>query len=68
MGAGNVMKWRKSSYSANASDCVELAVHNEQTAIRDTKNRTGGSLSIAASQWLRFLETIKDGEPGDSRH
>lgn len=53
-------QWRKSSYSANTSSCVEIA-YGDVVGIRDTKNRAAGQLSVSASQWRHLLDATKAG-------
>ncbi|MFE9638224.1 DUF397 domain-containing protein [Nocardiopsis alba] len=50
--------FRKSSYSANASDCVEVADVPGASAIRDTKRRTDGHLPFPTNEWAAFLTTL----------
>ncbi|WP_342744748.1 DUF397 domain-containing protein [Actinophytocola xinjiangensis] len=52
------MSWRKSSRSGgNGSNCVEVGRAAEEILVRDTKNRTGGTLNFAPGTWQRFLKT-----------
>jgi hypothetical protein len=39
-------EWRKSSRSGSGADCVEVAFVPGTAAVRDTKNRTGGTLAF----------------------
>ena len=50
--------FRKSSYSANAGECVEV---NEgvRTLVRDTKNRHLGHVAFTSDEWHAFLEALK---------
>ncbi|TCP56293.1 uncharacterized protein DUF397 [Tamaricihabitans halophyticus] len=50
--------WRKSSYSANTSDCVEVR-GGEDTLVRDSKNPAAGWLTVDASAWSAFLAGLK---------
>lgn len=47
--------WRKSSYSGDAGNCVEVATAPTAVGVRDTKNRDGGVLSVSQSAWAHFL-------------
>lgn len=47
--------WRKSSYTAPDNNCVELAVSDAQTVIRDSKDPVGGSFAVSANAWIKFL-------------
>lgn len=51
--------WRKSSYSATESHCVEVAELGRERAIRDTKHRELGALFFSAGEWRSFLDTAK---------
>lgn len=51
--------WRKSTYSTGSGgDCVEVA-SAESVAVRDTKDRDGGTLSFSAEAWRAFLGTLR---------
>jgi hypothetical protein len=50
--------WRKSSYSANAMDCVEVAT---SVGIRDSKAPIA-HLAVAPGSWSAFLLSVKAGE------
>lgn len=39
--------WRKSSYSGNNANCVEIGRTPTRTSVRDTKDRDGASLQLA---------------------
>ncbi|WP_216205168.1 DUF397 domain-containing protein [Amycolatopsis aidingensis] len=54
-------RWRTSSRSGNANECVELAVGVTRTRTRDTKNRDGGTLTLTDRTYRAFLTTVKDG-------
>jgi hypothetical protein len=52
--------WRKSSYSdGNGGACLETASDNGTVLIRDTTNRDGATLTIPASAWQHFADTLK---------
>jgi hypothetical protein len=55
--------WRKSARSSSAGNCVEVASNlTDIVAVRDTKNRDGGTLVFTRSEWAAFLGGVKDGE------
>ncbi|MFI6453981.1 DUF397 domain-containing protein [Streptosporangium amethystogenes] len=53
-------RWRKSSLSADGASCVEVAFVNDTVAVRDTKNRNGGTLTFHHEEWTAFISTIKN--------
>lgn len=54
------MEFRKSSYSATESHCVEVADLGQERAIRDTKHRELGALLFDSGEWQAFLGTTRD--------
>lgn len=53
--------WRKSSYTAPDNNCVELAVGENETTIRDSKDPDGGAFVVSANAWIKFLSRAKSG-------
>ncbi|TCP49203.1 uncharacterized protein DUF397 [Tamaricihabitans halophyticus] len=51
-------RWRKSSYSANHQECVEIGLGVADIGVRDTKNRSGGQLRLSRPAWIAFLRDI----------
>lgn len=49
-------EWRKSTYSAEASDCVEVG---RGVGIRDSK-APSTHLPVGAAAWSAFLTQVKD--------
>jgi hypothetical protein len=52
-------RWRKSSYSGNGGNCVEVADHGNRVMVRDTQDRTGAMLMLSPDAWRRFAEQVK---------
>lgn len=52
---GNQQTWRKSSYSGSDTNCVEVAPLPGSTAVRDSKDRDGGSLVVPRAAWTAFI-------------
>ncbi|MGW0588474.1 DUF397 domain-containing protein [Streptosporangium sp. NPDC002607] len=54
-------RWRKSSLSADGPSCVEMAFVGNDVAVRDTKNRDGGTLIFRRNEWTTFINGIRNG-------
>ena len=55
-------RWRKSSRSGpNNGNCVEVGftADGAVTGVRDTKDRSYGTLSVSAEAWTAFLADVK---------
>ncbi|MFJ1975485.1 DUF397 domain-containing protein [Streptomyces sp. NPDC087903] len=56
-------RWRKSSYSGGANDCVEIAAPRSTTetkrAIRDSKDPQGPVLIVTVSAFAAFIRGIE---------
>ncbi|MGN5380291.1 DUF397 domain-containing protein [Streptomyces sp. MUSC 14] len=51
------LTWFKSSYSSNeGGNCIEVATQPATVHIRDSKNPTGPTLTLAPATWTEFLE------------
>jgi Domain of unknown function (DUF397) len=55
-------QWRKSSYSGNTGNCVEVAVTESVVGMRDSNDPDGSALAFAPDVWLAFTAGIKVGE------
>ncbi len=53
------MEFRKSSYSATESHCVEVADSPQVSAVRDTNHRHLGALIFSSPEWRAFLDAAK---------
>lgn len=56
------LRWRKSTYSGGGNDCVEIAFTGGATAVRDSKDPSGGGLIVPASGWHGLLESARSGQ------
>ncbi|HEX3960807.1 MAG TPA: DUF397 domain-containing protein [Trebonia sp.] len=51
--------WRKSSYSGNEGNCVEVGTVPGLVAVRDTKDQASGPvLRVTAEAWQTFTSGI----------
>ncbi|MFI9332073.1 DUF397 domain-containing protein [Kitasatospora sp. NPDC052868] len=58
-----VRDWYKSSYSAQANDCVETCrLASRGMAVRDSKDPDGPALLFAAEAWSSFLAGVRSGD------
>ena len=51
--------FRKSSYSGQNAQCVEIALANVMLGVRDSKDSVGHVLAVAIEQGRAFLTAIK---------
>ncbi|WP_436535498.1 DUF397 domain-containing protein [Actinoplanes sp. HUAS TT8] len=55
--------WHKSTRSGGGQNCVEVAENLPQVvAVRDTKDRDGGTLFFSHGEWAAFLSGVRNGE------
>ncbi|MBD0674047.1 DUF397 domain-containing protein [Streptomyces sp. CBMA156] len=58
-----VRDWFKSSYSAQANDCVEAGrLILGGMVVRDSKDSGGPALAFTADAWDAFLSGVKSGD------
>jgi hypothetical protein len=57
-------KWHKSTRSgSNGGNCVEVADNLPGVvAVRDSKDRDGGTLIFTHAEWAAFVGGVRDGE------
>jgi Domain of unknown function (DUF397) len=55
--------WRKSSYSGQSGNCVEVAGGlRGGVGVRDSKNPDGPALVLTRSAWRAFANRVKTGD------
>ncbi|MEV6231604.1 DUF397 domain-containing protein [Saccharopolyspora shandongensis] len=59
--ASRDLDWRKSSYSANNGDCVEVALGIAAVGARDSKDSGGPELWFRGASWGSFVAAVKGG-------
>jgi len=55
--------WRKSSYSGNSGNCVEVVLLHGLVAVRDSKDEEGSVLLVTTDAWAHFIAGIKRSNP-----
>jgi hypothetical protein len=55
------LDWRKSSYSADTANCVEVAEVPGGRVVRDSKNPDGPILSYGIESWHEFIADVRLG-------
>lgn len=56
-------EWRKSSYSGQSGDCVEVAgTLPGAVAVRDSKDPEGAAIVLAPTAWRALARRVKDGK------
>ena len=56
-------KWHKSTRSGANGNCVEVATNlPDGVAVRDTKDRDGGTLIFTRDEWAAFVSGVRNGE------
>jgi hypothetical protein len=53
------IKWRKSTFSGAANACVELALSDISSLVRDSKRPEAGALRFGPSVFSGFLRQLK---------
>lgn len=54
--------WQTSTYSREKGNCVEIADLGRHVAARDSKDRSGPTLTFARPAWDAFVTAARDGE------
>lgn len=58
-----VQGWRKSSFSGQQGDCVEVQdLADGSRHVRHSEHPTGPSLGFTRSEWVAFIAGVKAGE------
>ena len=52
--------WRVATYTgASGGNCVEVGDTDRAILVRDTQDRTGGTLTFTAATWQSFTNSLK---------
>jgi hypothetical protein len=58
---GRTTRFKKSSYSSESINCVEISISPERVLVRDSKNPDGAILAYPAPAWQAFVSQIRAG-------
>jgi hypothetical protein len=53
-------EWRKSRFSADTGNCVEIGSMSVSVLVRDSRDTTGPVLAVSRTQWTRFLRHVRN--------
>ena len=54
-------RWRKSSFSGNGGNCVQVGETTRGVLVRDTQDQQGPALRFSPAVWRRFADQVKAG-------
>jgi hypothetical protein len=54
------IEWRKSRFSADQGNCVEISTLDISVFVRDSKDVAGPSLKMSHAQWSRLLRDARN--------
>jgi hypothetical protein len=52
-------QWKKSSYSGNSGNCVEVAHLGQAVAVRDSKDTSGPVLVVTCDEWQSLTSSLR---------
>jgi hypothetical protein len=52
-------RWRTSSYSGSANNCVEVALTKTGAKVRDTKDRASGHLELSPAGFRGLVQAVQ---------
>jgi hypothetical protein len=55
------LRWRKSTFSSESANCVELALVPAGLVVRDSKDPDGPRLFSSAATWREFIIDVRRG-------
>jgi hypothetical protein len=56
-----MMRWKKSTYSSESFNCVEVSISPGRVFVRDSKNPDGTVLACPAEAWRALISQIRAG-------
>jgi len=62
----SVFIWRKSSASADAGNCVEVACAGSSVLVRDSRDQSGTMLEFTPALWRSFVRRTRGNQNAPS--
>ena len=59
-GSHSLASWRKSTFSADSGNCVEISTLAPSVFVRDSQNLAGPVLKVNSALWVGFLQRMRD--------
>ncbi|MFD7467471.1 DUF397 domain-containing protein [Streptomyces tendae] len=59
-----IHQWRKSTYSGDSSNCLEIATTPTTVLVRDSKNPSGPRVALLPATWADFSSYAAEAHPG----
>jgi hypothetical protein len=53
--------WKKSTYSSESFNCVEVSISSDRVFVRDSKSPGGTILTCPAEAWQAFISQVRTG-------
>lgn len=53
------IRWRKSSASGGAAECIEVAAIKNAVLVRDSRNPAGPVISVSLNEWADLLRDLR---------
>ncbi|WP_320776340.1 DUF397 domain-containing protein [Streptomyces sp. CRN 30] len=62
------LAWRRSTYSAEAANCLEVATHPTAIHLRDSTTPEARRVSLSPTAWTSFLAYVAESAPRRTLH
>jgi hypothetical protein len=53
-------EWRKSRFSADTGNCVEISSMSASVLVRDSQDSAGPVLAVGRTEWAHFLRHVRN--------
>jgi hypothetical protein len=66
-GHPSLINWRKSAFSADSGNCVEICALVPSVLVRDSQDLDGPILTVKSRQWADFVQRMRRDELAGGR-